>query len=1342
METGDIQEVESPKVTVSDRRFDVTDSLKGVLGGMDPSIQATFMSRLLTGLDVTTRDDDVEIDLLSSVGEEELGMLGLAVMANKVAESGLRGHGRFSGDPELNMAISDALEGFFEGETCCAVVADPEDVASQVYRTLYSYFLLGNVARRERDQLVSVPEEFSRPVEPEVRYSARRKEYKIYDLEKANKVLRGAALHFLSEEDHERYEELMAMGKYLWWGRRRERYNEQLDKLVAEYMEKRAELRSLSRTLFKKSNELRDDEMALAVVLSDDPGNVEFKELKNKEYGSASEYGEDLDSLRRDKDFKEIGRVEIGGEECFVFYQKKRGRVVCWPVEVKEESYLPERRVPGYFYDFRSSAVFRRHLPDIPEVLGEECVDAMIGFFERVSSVLRVGPPPEKDDNELIETTGNRGRFVHTVKLADPIYVDDEEVPFSSLRGLFQLLFGIDMNLAQELLHSDTAAKKIWRCICDRFPVFLDKQPEGFCISESDFRNLEFRKEELEKRGVGFREDDIQTLVDIANGEIGNTLSCVELIKRVILGCAEIAGPGHKINIEWDDLGGVDRATAYTLGSVMDDCDMGRSLSLMCRGKSLGTVDPIRQFTSVPDTVGPTLTKEEGEQLSIRGLYDVIQVGSPYLSDSEGRGGVGRQIPYSSLMRPLVKLLFGVDLRSINGVKNTSGARKMIQYAEKFDPGISEKLASVCPYVADEDFSYERLSELGLVGEDVRMANLINGNLESPEECKDLVKKLLDACGEAVFVCDLSTVDVLTMELLEEYVREGGRTKIILVMSPDERSEVGEDDVEILRDGLERILDDDLEGLSEWALKVGRFPDHRQAGKLLESVVERFFGDVDGFLDYLFDSVEARDDGEFLSLDQRAEVLMALLPGFIEQAHRALGKKDLEASVVPGNVIYQAYSYFDHAIDNETGVDSGDRFAQFLKPHVCDMLMIRTLYFQVKDEGYGPDDGPVGPMKEGVEMSGRMFGANHCGLMAEAPAALYARAIIHWELREYDEVIKIAGTIVAGSEVEGSYSGEWRESVPDQYRGVDGENYCVAGFAPPYRVAEDDRGVKARLAYLGAVSAAKRCLNLKKEKNEDYKKYFQRCIELSSVFKKYINEGEHLIPAYNIAHFHFVLAELYLKLGDFYGCKEECGNVRDVLEEGDVYYESYSRRIEHFYAEMYVGAALGYFVGLKKNYDGVFNPDKVEKMKEQILTAVLTEQIIAVEESEDMTIKSELMMTRAQFLMLLNCLLDFEDILDLESTNVMFRGRKYNYSQIAHDDPVVMMKNANDESVAVAWEVFPTKPNQLIEYAEAMQGFFQHFSGFLDDEGKKEAVLECAKQWGDFAEEGRAKYED
>ena len=1293
------------QITIDDSRLlEVPPDLSPVVSAIDPMIQVDFVRGLLDDIDVVERDDEVLVSLSSLrtflPDNEMVGMLGAKAMVSRMLGLTFEGQANFLHD-DRNFVILRELNEFLDSKNICSVVADPETVFILLRKFLEDLSDAALATQSKEDSLLSLAENYSNPPEEDEICSAKVLKFRVLDPKKRKKALRGAILSLLKDQNGKIDIRVSNKG---------------LDKMALEFVAHDDKDGRMLRNIggFRPYGlEIKDSERAIAKAFNIDPARVIENGSSEIICDSEEVYQGEIRSLKPLKKMGFLGKRKVVIDEVEYFIVKKDGNVLLYPCISELSREVFDRPVPKVMEEFKRLGLFSHYPPRGEDIVSEPFLKCVFEIAAKIRNLLdgTVLQSAEEIDF-LVSTSVDMGRFTHRVRLADPLL--DEEgnpLPGSSLRGLMQLLFGIDVRPLEEVLNDQVSARKVYRFIVETYPNFANTMPHGLCAEVDDFKIFTANKEKLLEKGIVFDDNEVLKLRDLVNGEAVNLVEYFDLLKKLIKSSAEIAGDGHKIVFNSDAVSSCDELTKMVIFGLMDECG---ELEFEC---------PLQGYKSAKPIEGVRRRADYKMQSGFNNAaVKVVSLRKPANYD-----GSMEELPFSSLLWALAESNFGIDMSTVDEARSHPAGEAVIRFYSREWADMEERVFSKLAYVVPEDFT----DDCELSDQDIRkFCDLLNGRDKDILGSYDFLRKILDSLGETVLVCDISAVDLNTLRFLQDYSGDSGKkVKIVMVVPPSIEMVASGGEVDLFENRLEELaLGDeiDFDGLKSWACEVGKLSDYRASADLLGIAVERLFDDVGCFADWVFDISSSRFDGDVFEVDDKGRMLMSLFSGIIEQAHRALGGKDHEASIFSGDVIQSAFSYLKQATDPYDGVPEGDELAQFLKNYACDMLMISSLYFQVKERGYESAEEMVDAMKEPTQSVARIFGSEvpGCELIEKSPAVLYLDALVCWELREYEKVIAIAKEVVDDGSFERPYFEWWKSKL--SFESVEMGSASVPDFSR-VNVSEKDRGIEARLSYLAAVSAAKLAL---KPGNDRFRDDFDN---YSSLFQKFVDKGEQMIPSWNLTHFYFVWAEFLLHSGDFFGCREYCRKVRAVMNTDASYYETMSKRIEHFYSEVNLGEGMKYFSAMKESDD----LSNLEKVKQKFLFAALTEKVIAEEETDEITYKSEFKMTYVQALSFLLALEDFgegREEFDMGSVSVDFRGKSYCYSDVVPDgiDLSLMVLSANQKSIDVAWDMFVSKPNQIVDYAKTMSGFFAGFSKGFKDADLQSVLLECSKQWADF----------
>lgn len=177
-------------------------------------------------------------------------------------------------------------------------------------------------------------------------------------------------------------------------------------------------------------------------------------------------------------------------------------------------------------------------------------------------------------------------------------------------------------------------------------------------------------------------------------------------------------------------------------------------------------------------------------------------------------------------------------------------------------------------------------------------------------------------------------------------------------------------------EGTTKMSAESLSALQNWATMIGRHPEYEKSLEILKSVAQNIlkFEEEDGFLASVYFMAEDRkSEGKVAELGDEVFVLLALLPGFIEQGRRAAADANVEAANYSYQLVRYVTDYLLQAM-TEDGFGEGETVARLLGSYNDDALMLLVDYYMAEGRSKGGD--PVRRSYQAIKDYLRLVGAH------------------------------------------------------------------------------------------------------------------------------------------------------------------------------------------------------------------------------------------------------------------------------------------------------------------------------------------------------------------------------
>lgn len=228
---------------------------------------------------------------------------------------------------------------------------------------------------------------------------------------------------------------------------------------------------------------------------------------------------------------------------------------------------------------------------------------------------------------------------------------------------------------------------------------------------------------------------------------------------------------------------------------------------------------------------------------------------------------------------------------------------------------------------------------------------------------------------------DMSEEDRRFLEIINSRPRQLGQPLgVSAIPFPGENMGIG---LDVLRTKLEETFDQttkmsagSLSALQNWATMIGRHPQYEEALEILKNVAQKVlrFDEDDGFLASVYFMAEDRKtEGKRAELGDDVFVLLALLPGFIEQGRRAAADANVEAANYSYQLGRYVTDYLRQAI-TEDGFGERETVARLLSSYNDDLLMLLVDYYMA--EGRSKGGNPVRLSYQAIKDYLRLVGAH------------------------------------------------------------------------------------------------------------------------------------------------------------------------------------------------------------------------------------------------------------------------------------------------------------------------------------------------------------------------------
>ena len=469
----------------------------------------------------------------------------------------------------------------------------------------------------------------------------------------------------------------------------------------------------------------------------------------------------------------------------------------------------------------------------------------------------------------------------------------------------------------------------------------------------------------------------------------------------------------------------------------------------------------------------------------------------------------------------------------------------------------------------------------------------------------DVVSTSLDPASEQV------------VRALRESSTEDQPLVVCAIPDPSLEMGVGMDPLALkLKESVEGISSpEDLTGerfraIRQWADVVGKHEDYEEALVCLLEVAGPYLGDGNSIKTLAKELSQFKKRGEITPMTLKHGIFLALLPGFLAQARRALEDVDLEASLIGVNIANYLQAYLLSSISGEgTGVDSPDLFSTYLLDYNDSILATLVDYHYVKKAGHTKFDdclkrwfAIVGGRylhEEGEDLKPRF-------VLAEAPVAQYASVKSLYAAGDYESILTIAEAIFS-AESNVMYATRFMRSVATSQveEGHSLEGHCVKGFAPVVLTELELGGEILRMAVMSAHR-----LSSKKKLEEG------RMDTVYGLFDYYVLKHHRLSRLARVSHF---LDRGKMEIDEranpnrahFY-----YRQAREVLGNQPGYG---LRRVEHYEADLLrydVDRAWNYFAD-ETNQGKAFSPDLLRIVFADFVSMVGIEKVLAQEQRED-----------------------------------------------------------------------------------------------------------------------------